>query len=325
MTQYPRRASLLPCHQRSPVASSVRRAAVAAIGVGSWLGLAAPGGLGCRSSAGADETADPIESVAPRPAAADDRADEKPGFLAALTPRQSPDVMAPYTSASVHFAVKLGEAVTAGQVLARLDDRQLRQELDAARAQQRTAQAAIQQAQVDKRTADITFEREKKAVAAGVGSPADLASARQAVDKASAAITFARATANERATHITQLQAHLAEMTLVAPIPGNVALTYVQDGARVEEGHPVIRVISGDVFVKFAIPADRNGSVKPGDTVDVSVDRRSGLLTAVVGHVAPELDAVAQMIIADADLVNPPADLQPGTVCRILPRPAPAK
>jgi hypothetical protein len=27
------------------------------------------------------------------------------------------------------------------------------------------------------------------------------------------------------------------------------------------------------------------------------------------------------MLIADADLVNPPADLQPGTVGRILPRP----
>jgi hypothetical protein len=41
-----------------------------------------------------------------------------------------------------------------------------------------------------------------------------------------------------------------------------------------------------------------------------------------VVHIAPELDAVAQMILAEADLVSPPADLQPGTVCRILPRPA---
>lgn len=287
------------------------------------LGLAlAAAALGCRgSTADTGDPADPIEAVA-APASLDDRADEKPGFLAALTPRQTPDVMAPYTSASASLAVKLGDPVTRGQVLARLDDRQLRQELDAARAQLRTAEAAITQAEVDRRGAQTVLEREKAAEAAGVGSHADLVNATQAVAKATAAITVARATADERATRIAQLQAHLAEMTLVAPITGSVALIYPQDGARVEEGHPVIRVISGDVFVKFAIPADRVGSVKPGDLVDVRVDRRSDLLTARVGHVAPELDAVAQMIIADADLVNPPTDLQPGTVCRILPRPA---
>jgi multidrug efflux pump subunit AcrA (membrane-fusion protein) len=111
-------------------------------------------------------------------------------------------------------------------------------------------------------------------------------------------------------------------MTLTAPIAGNVAMIYPQDGARVEEGRPVVRVISGGVFVKFAIPADKVGTLKPGDLVDVRVDRRADLLTAKVGHISPELDAVAQMIIADADLIAPPPDLQPGTVCRILPRPA---
>lgn len=284
------------------------------------LGLAL--GAGCRGSAGdSDEPAEPIDLSAPRPTALDDRIDDKPGFIAALTPKQSFEVMAPYTSASARLAVKLGDTVTKDQVLARLDDRQLRQELDAARAQQRTALAALAQAEVDKRGAETILAREKSAEAAGVGARADLVSARQAVDKATAAIAVARATADERATRITQLQAHLAEMTLVAPIAGSVALIYPQDGARVEEGHPIIRVISGGVDVKFAIPADKIGSIKPGDTVDVSVERRPGLLTATVGHVSPELDAVAQMIIADADLVNPPADLQPGTVCRILPRP----
>jgi RND family efflux transporter MFP subunit len=283
--------------------------------------VATIGAIGCRGAASdTDEPAEPIEAIAsPRPS--EDRAGDKPGFLAALTPRQSADVAAPYTSASARLAVRLGEPVTQGQVLARLDDRQLRQELDAARAQLRTAQAAVVQAEVDRRGAQTVLERERKAEAAGVGSRSDLATATQNVAKATAATTVARATADERATRITQLQAHLAEMTLVAPITGNVALIYPQDGARVEEGRPVIRVISGDVLLKFAIPADQIGSLAPGDLVDVRVDRRTDLLTARVGHISPELDAVAQMIIADADLINPPADLQPGTVCRILPRP----
>jgi RND family efflux transporter MFP subunit len=280
------------------------------------------GTLGCRGATRDGDPTDPIEAIAPLPSRIDDPADEKPGFIAALTPKSSADVMAPYTSPSASLLVKLGDTVTKGQLLARLDDRQLRQELDAARAQQRTAQASIGQAEVEKRTAEIVLEREKTAEANSVTSHADVVAAGQAVAKATAALSFAHATADERTTKIAQLQAHLQEMTLTAPIAGSVAMIYPQDGARVEEGHPVIRIISGGVFVKFAIPADKVGSVKPGDTVDVRVDRRTDPLTATVGHVSPELDAVAQMIIADADLVNPPADLQPGTVCRILPRPA---
>ncbi|HEX3477624.1 MAG TPA: HlyD family efflux transporter periplasmic adaptor subunit [Kofleriaceae bacterium] len=294
------------------------RAALGVLAAGFALELAA----GCRGGAAdSDDPAEPIDIAAPA-GRVDDRTDDRPGFLAALTPKQVADVPAPYTSAGAHLAVKLGDAVTAGQIVARLDDRQLRQELDAGRAQLHTAQAAVVQAQVDRRGAEIVLTREKSAEAAGVGSRADLATATQAVAKAAAAVTVARATAEERATRLAQLQAHLSEMTLASPIAGSVALLYAQDGARVEEGRPVLRVISGGVLVQFAIPADKAGSIHPGDLVDLRLDRRPEPLTARVGHVAPELDAVAQMIIADADLVDPPPDLQPGTVGRIVPRPA---
>lgn len=273
----------------------------------------------CRDGNDSIDTGEPLEPLTP-PGLNDDRGDEKPGFIAAITPEHSADVMAPYTSSAARLSVKLGDVVTGGQLLARLDDRELRQQLDAARAQQRTAQATIAQAEVDKHGAEIVLERETKAESEGVGTRSDVVAAQQAVAKASATITVAKATAEERATQIATLQAHLHEMTLVAPIAGSVAMIYPQDGARVEEGRPVIRVISGAMFVKFAIPVDKVGTVHVGDTVDLRLDRRPDLLTATVRHIAPELDAVAQMILADAELVRPPADLQSGTVGRILPR-----
>jgi HlyD family secretion protein len=273
----------------------------------------------CRDGNDASDTGEPLEALTP-PAPLDDRGDEKPGFIAAITPEHQDDVMAPYTSPAAHLAVKLGDVVTQGQVLARLDDRELRQELDAARAQARTAQATIAQAEVDKHGAEIVLERETKAEADGVGSHADVVSAAQAVAKASAMISVAKATAEERTTQIATLQTHLNEMALTARIAGSVAMIYPQDGARIEGGRPVIRVISGGVYVKFAIPADKVGTVHVGDAVDLRVDRRPELLTATVRHIAPELDAVAQMILADAELVHPPTDLQSGTVGRILPR-----
>ncbi|HEX3760931.1 MAG TPA: HlyD family efflux transporter periplasmic adaptor subunit [Kofleriaceae bacterium] len=293
-------------------------------GARGWLRALAIAATGAACDARAPAAGEgPLDAIAPLSGPADPRGDDSSGLLAVLTPRSSADVLAPYTSPSTHLAVRLGDRIAQGEVVARLDDRQLREELDAARAQLRTAEAAIRQAQVDKDSAEIILARETTAEAAGVSSHADAVSARQAVEKAAAAITVARATADERTTRIAQLQGHLVEMTLTAPIAGRVAMIYPQDGARVEQGRPVLRIISGGVFVKFAIPADQAGAPEPGDTVDVRVERRADRLTATVAHVSPEVDAVAQMRIADAELVNPPSDLQPGTVCRILLRAQP--
>src|SRR5207344_853775 len=96
-----------------------RRAALGVIGLGLGLGVGLGLGLGCRGGAGdARDLAEPIE-VAAQADRIDDRADDKPGFLAALTPKQTADITAPYTSASASLAVKLGDAVAAGQIVAR--------------------------------------------------------------------------------------------------------------------------------------------------------------------------------------------------------------
>ena len=179
------------------------------------------------------------------------------------------------------------------------------------------------QAEVEKRGAEIVLEREKAADAAGVGARADVAAAAQAVAKAAAAITFARATADER-SHPDR------------PAPGPPRRDDPRRADRRQRrhdlpagrrarrrgppGHP--RRSPAACSSSSPSPPTRSAAVHAGDTVDVRVDRRADLLTATVGHIAPELDAVAQMILADADLVNPPPDLQPGTVGRILPRAA---
>ncbi len=270
-----------------------------------------------------EDTADTGEILEP-PSQASEAPDptlRRDGFVAVIISKETSEVIAPYTSQSAKLMVKLGDHVDQGAVLAKLDDRQLRQELDSAIAQERTASAAVMQADVDRRAAEVNLDREKKAEAEKVGSHADVVAAEFGVQKAKAAIQRAAAARSEQQTKISQLQAHLTEMTLVAPRAGSVALIYVQDGARVEEGRPVVRLISSDEMnLKFAIPADKINTVKPGDRIDITCEQHAGTLEGAVTHVAPDLDSVAQMIIAEADLVNPPKDLTSGLTCRAVPR-----
>jgi RND family efflux transporter MFP subunit len=251
---------------------------------------------------------------------------EQHGYVGVLTPRESVDVNAPFTSTIAELKVKLGDRVDHEQPLARLDDRPLREELALVTAALRSKQAEVSQANVELRSSRSLLEREQNAFKTNVGSKADLSAAEFNYSKAQAAMQRAIAAAEEQRARIEQIKARLVDTTLLAPHAGRVALIYAQEGARVEDGHPVIRVISSDeLFVKFAIPSDKLGTLFPGDEVGIAIEQPKTELRGVIRHVAPELDAIAQMIIADADLIEPPAGLQSGIVCRIIPKPKAAK
>ena len=241
------------------------------------------------------------------------------GYVGVLTPREAAEITAPFTSTIRDLSVKLGDSVAKGQELARLDDKPLRQELAIAEAQLRTSQTAVARADVQQKSARAALERARTQLAAGIAAGSEVTDAEFALKAAEAAVGAAYAAVGEQRQRISNLNAHLVDSTLRAPLAGKVALIFAAAGVRVEEGHPVMRVISSDeLFVRFAIPADMAGSLKSGDPIDIRLDNPGIHVKGVVRQVSPERDPVAQMIIAEADLVEPPPGLQSGTVCRIL-------
>jgi RND family efflux transporter MFP subunit len=240
------------------------------------------------------------------------------GYIGVLAPRGTAEVPAPFASRKVELLVKLGDAVTKGQPIARLDDRAIREQLAIAKAALQSHQAQVQQASVEQHAAQAKLDREKAGLGHGVSSPADVTAATYELSRAGTMVARALADVEEQKARIAQLEKQLGDATVVAPIEGKVALRYVEDGARVTEGQAMVRVISSDeLFVKFAIPASDAKKLASGDAIDVKIDTRDGKVEGVVRDVAPELDPVAQMILAEAELKHPPADLQAGLVCRI--------
>ncbi len=242
------------------------------------------------------------------------------GFIGVLTPRDVAEVTAPFTTKVDQFFVNLGDHVEKGTRLAHLDEQPLQQQLTAARAELRARQAEISRASSASSAAAQAYRRDKAGLREGVASRADVADAAARSNEAAFSVSKAIADADQQKDNIATLTDKLAKMTLTAPIAGQVALRYVEDGARVEEGKPVIRVISsGQLFVRFAIPTDQVGKVSPNDLVDVQIEGRPGVAHGVVTNVSPELDSVAQMILAEAELTAPvPDKLQPGMVAHII-------
>ncbi|HTR56515.1 MAG TPA: efflux RND transporter periplasmic adaptor subunit [Kofleriaceae bacterium] len=260
------------------------------------------------------------EPLAQQASTADDPAQTtKPGYIGVLAPRESTEVVSPFTTKIAELFVKLGDPVQHGQPVARLDDRPLREQLAVETAALKEAQAEAAQAYVASRAAKAAFDREKRALAENVVSKGEVKNAEFDARKADMGAASAGARVEEQRAKIAGLKAKLTDTSVVAPLDGKVALLYVNVGDRVDEGHPVVRVISSDeLFVKFAIPADQVGSIAAGDEVDIVIEQQGVTTPGVVRHVAPELDPVAQMILADAELTAPPAKLESGIVCRIV-------
>jgi hypothetical protein len=90
----------------------------------------------------------------------------------------------------------------------------------------------------------------------------------------------------------------------------------------VQEGQAVLRVIRSDeLFVKFAIPAADARRITAGDPIELRLPERHLVARGVVKRVAPELDPVAQMVLAEAELVGPKVELRAGDTGRVVARP----
>lgn len=282
----------------------------------------------CTALHGDDATGGSATTAQPTPIASSERhaeAQEEVGYVGVLTPRETAEVSSPFTTRVLSISAKLGDVVKKGDVIGKLDDRPIREQLAIEKASLKSHQAQVASASVEHGAAVARLRREQKGLKENVSSQADVAAAGFDSSKAGTQVSRAMAEVEEQKARIEAMEKKLDDMTIVAPIDGKVSLRYVEDGARVVEGQPVIRVISaGELFVKFAIPASDAKKIAPGDAIDVRFETANSQASGVVRNIAPELDPIAQMIVAEATLDSPPADLQSGLVARITPRGKPA-
>lgn len=281
--------------------------------------------LGCTEKAEDTAVGSAATVAQPTPIVSNERRGEaddegEKGYIGVLTPRETAEVTAPFTTRIVKFAVKIGDTVQKDDVLGTIDDRPIREQLAIEKATLKSHQAAAAHASVEHSAAYARLKREQKALKEGVSSQADVGAAGFDSSKAGTEVSKALADVEEQKARIAAMEKKLADTTMRSPIAGKVAMRYVEEGSRVTEGQQVVRVISsGELFVKFAIPAGDAKKLQPGDAIDVVFETNSVHVKGKVRNIAPELDPIAQMIVAEAELESPPADLQSGLVARITP------
>lgn len=221
---------------------------------------------------GAPEPSSP-HAVADTPPARDVR---KP-LVGVLVATESVDLASNIDGQIERIETRLGQPVTANGVVAVVSNPLIRQELRIAEELRRSAAARL-------RRDSALFQAQAISAAA--------------MDQAQheARLTAARAD---------KARAALAESTVRAPFDGQVVAKYVDKGAYVKAGQPLLRIVStGPVRVRFAIPEPKAASMRPGARLVGSIEPEDIHLEVVVEAVSSEVEPSSRMVFAEARIAE---------------------
>lgn len=267
----------------------------------------------------------PLETPEPvREAAEEGSADAQPasskGFLGVVVTRDTVNVAAETQGRVESVAVQVGDRVRPGDLLARLDTRDMAQDLGMSRSSLRAAQAEVSRIESQVQEAATRYERRKNVE--DLFSREELEAARMEHETALATLEAAKARVSEQETQVEQLQTRLQRAEIRAPFGGTVALRYLDPGATVLAGTPVVRLLSTEeLVVRFAVPPDDVEALHLGDAVEVALGDAGIRASATIRHIAPEIDGPSQMVFVEAQLEASDeltASLRSGLVARVF-------
>jgi len=237
------------------------------------------------------------------------------------------------TVAHVHeVAVRAGDVVTAGQVLATLDAKEV--EASVRRAQAGVAESyaghsaatsALAGAKSDAAIARSTLERAKGLLAKGaitqqefdeIEARAHAAEAREAAAKAR---MFAASSGIEGArAMLAESRATLDYARIVAPFAGRVIERRIDPGSLASPGNTLL-VVEQEGALRVEAPVDelRGASIAIGDTAIVELEPPRSAVRAVVSEIVPSIDVASRAFIVKVDLPIDVAGLRPGMFSRV--------
>jgi len=189
--------------------------------------------------------------------------------------------------------VNLGDPVQVGQLLVRLDDREIRAKVDQARAALAAAEAEAELAAADLRRVRALFERE-----AATQQERDAAEAR--ARSAEAARARARQALNEA-------EAVLAETTIVAPFSGVIAARMADPGDLATPGRPLL-VVHDPTTLRFEanVAESAAAGLHVGQVLTVRIDNPPLRVEVPVAELAPRAEMTSRTVLVKLTLPSDP-------------------
>ncbi|HUA66687.1 MAG TPA: efflux RND transporter periplasmic adaptor subunit [Alphaproteobacteria bacterium] len=198
-----------------------------------------------------------------------------------VTARREATVSSKVTGKVISILIEEGMKVTNGQILARLDDSNVRAALEVAKAQLLSAQAAVEETRAQLKQANADYERVSELAQRKISSQSDLDQAEASAKSLRAHLEWQETQIAIARSQVDMSQQDLDDMTIRAPFDGVVTTKDAQPGemiSPVSAGGGYTRTGIGTVVdmksLEIDIDVNENyiNRVEPGQAVVATLD-----------------------------------------------------
>lgn len=215
-----------------------------------------------------------------------------PAIAGSLVPESESVIRAEAAGSVLEVLAEQGQPVTRGQLLARIEDTSLQDQLLSARTALRSAEQFAE-------VASRNVERTTRLVAAGAVAQRELESAR--VNKANAESQVA-----EAAARVAMVDRQVAKTRIHSPINGIVSLRPVNGGDVVSVGSALFSIVDPrQLQLIAAVPATRIAAIVPGAPVRFRVQGQPDrTFTGSVARISPAADPATRQVLIYVKVPN---------------------
>jgi RND family efflux transporter MFP subunit len=209
-----------------------------------------------------------------------------------------------------------GKAVKKGQLLAKMDDRQISADLEAARAKTRSTEADLKNWQAEAKVLQADYERSQKLWEAQIIPKEELDHAKYKAESDQWDVKRVSELLQNSKEVERSLELELEKTRITAPFNGVVARRYIRTGQSVSKNDRLFWVTAtAPLRIRVTLPERFLGRVKPGTMVGITPAEAadpSRKYRAKVIQVSPVVDPSSDTIEILAELSGDTVGLRPG-------------
>ena len=232
---------------------------------------------------------------------------------------QTVDVAPRTNGRLMSVAVQMGDPVRRGQTIAKIEDREIVEQVSQAEASQQVSKATIRQRQADLKVAELNFERSKNLFERQLLAKQALDDAESRYLAAEAQIDLSKALLMQADARLQELRINLQNTNVTSPVDGFVGKRNVDPGAMVSQNTPIASVVDISKLKMVVNVVEKDiRMVTVGDSGDVDVDAYPGeKFRGRIARVAPVLDPATRTATMEIEIVNNDKRLKPGMYARV--------
>jgi len=217
------------------------------------------------------------------------------------------------------IAVRLGDRVSRGQVVVKVEDREIREQINQAEASLDVNRANVGNRENDLKVSELALERARTSFERGIASRQSLEDAEARYNAAVSQLTVAKAQQAQTMARIDELKITLSNTSVQSPVDGFVSRRNLDPGAFANANTVILSVVDISTVRLIVNVVERDfRRVTPGVAAEVEVDAFPGEhFAGTVSRVAPVFDPATRTATIEIEVPNPGFRLKPGMYARV--------